>query len=147
MLEDMLRAYALDLEGKWDEHLPLVEFVYNNSYQATIGMPPYEALYGRKCRSPLYWDEVGEKAVVGPDLVADAVEKVKGIRQRMKAAQDRYKSYTDKRRRPLEFRMGDHVFLKVSPTKGVIRFGVRGKLNPRYIGPFEVLERIGPVAY
>ena len=146
-LEDMLRACALDFEGKWDEHLPLVEFAYNNSYQATIGMPPYEALYGRKCRSPLHWDEVGEKAVVGPDLVVDAVEKVKGIRQRMKAAQDRYKSYADKRRRPLEFQVGDHVFLKVSPTKGVIRFGVRGKLNPRYIGPFEVLERIGPVAY
>jgi len=146
-LEDMLRACALDFEGKWDEHLPLVEFAYNNSYQATIGMPPYEALYGRKCRSPLHWDEVGEKILVGPDLVLEAVEKIRGIRQRMTAAQDRYKSYADKRRRPLEFSVGDHVFLKVSPTKGVVRFGVRGKLNPRYIGPYEVLERIGPVAY
>ena len=77
MLEDMLRPCALDFEGKWDEHLPLVEFVYNNSYQATIGMPSYEALYGRKCRSPLHWDEVGGKVVVGLDLVVDAVEKVK----------------------------------------------------------------------
>ena len=78
-LEDMLRAYALDFEGKWDEHLPLVEFAYNNSYQATIGMPPYEALYGRKCRSPLHWDKVGERALVGPDLVFEAVEKIQGI--------------------------------------------------------------------
>ena len=90
---------------------------------------------------------MGEKAVIGPDLVVDAIEKVKGIRQRMKAAQDSYKRYVDKRRRLLEFQVGDHVFLKVSPTKGMVRFGVRGKLNPRYIGPFEVLERIRPVAY
>ena len=110
-------------------------------------MPPYEALYGRKCRSPLHWDEVGEKAVVGPELVLQSVEGVQKIRQRMKAAQDRYKSYADKRRRPLEFVVGDHVFLKVSPVKSVVRFGVKGKLNPRYIGPYEVLERIGPVAY
>ena len=146
-LEDMLRACTLDFGGRWDTHLPLVEFAYNNSYQATIGMPPYEALYGRKCRSPLHWDEVGEKAVVGPELVLQSVEGVQKIRQRMKAAQDRYKSYADKRRRPLEFVVGDHVFLKVSPVKSVVRFGVKGKLNPRYIGPYEVLERIGPVAY
>ena len=127
----MLRACALDFGGRWDDHLSLVEFAYNNNYQATIGMPPYEALYGRKCRSPLYWDEVGERSLVGPDLVHQAEEKVQVIRQRMKAAQDRYKSYADKRRRPLEFEVGDHVFLKVSPTKGVVRFGVKGKLNPR----------------
>ena len=120
----------MDFGGKWDRHLPLVEFAYNNSYQATIGMPPYEALYGRKCRSPLHWDEIGEKAVVGPDLVLQSVEGVQKIRQRMKAAQDRYKSYADKRRKPLEFEAGDHVFLKVSSTKSVVRFGVRGKLNP-----------------
>ena len=127
----MLRACALDFGGRWDDHLSLVEFAYNNNYQATIGMPPYEALYGRKCRSPLYWDEVGERSLVGPDLVHQAEEKVQVIRQRMKAAQDRYKSYADKRRKPLEFEVGDHVFLKVSPTKGVVRFGVKGKLNPR----------------
>ena len=147
MLEDMLRACALDFEDEWDKHLPLVEFSYNNSYQSTIGMPPYEALYGRKCRSPLHWDDVGERVLVGPELVDQAYEKIQVIKQRMKAAQDRYKSYADKRRKPLEFEVGDHVFLKVSPTKGVVRFGVRGKLNPRYIGPYDVLERIGPVAY
>ena len=98
-------------------------------------MAPFEALYGRKCRSPLHWDDVGERVLVGPELVEQAYEKIRVIKQRMKAAQDRYKSYADKRRKPLEFRKGDHVFLKVSPTKGVVRFGVRGKLNPRYIGP------------
>ena len=146
-LENMLRACALDFEDEWDKHLPLVEFSYNNSYQSTTGMPPYEALYGQKYRSPLHWDDVGERVLVGPELVDQAYEKIQVIKQRMKAAQDRYKSYADKRRKPLEFEVGDHVFLKVSPTKGVGRFGVRGKLNPRYIGPYDVLERIGPVAY
>ena len=131
-LEDMLRACALDFRGSWDKHLPLVEFAYNNSFQATIQMAPYEALYGRKCRSPLHWDEVGEQDILGPDLVQKAVDKIQVVRQRMKAAQDRYKSYADQRRRPLEFEVGDHVFLRVSPTKGVYRFGVRGKLSPRY---------------
>ena len=79
-LEDMLRAYALDFEGKWDVHLPLVEFAYNNSYQTTIRMPPYEALYGRKCRSPLHWDEAGEKAIVGLELIYEVVEKIHRIR-------------------------------------------------------------------
>ena len=95
-------------------------------------MAPYEAFYGRKCRSPLHWDEVGERDILGPDLVQKVVDKIQVIRQRMKAAQDRYKSYADQRRRPLEFEVGDHVFLHVSPMKGVYRFGVRGKLSPRY---------------
>ena len=130
-LEDMLRACALDFEDQWDNQLALVEFAYNNSYQATIGMPPFEALYGRKCRSPLLWEEVGEPTLLGPDMVQESIEKVQIIRQQMKAAQDRYKSYVDNRRKPLEFQVGDHVFLKVSPTKGVFRFGIKGKLNPR----------------
>ena len=104
-------AGALDFGGNWDEHLPLVEFAYNNSFQATIQMAPYEALYGRKCRSPLHWDEVGERAILGPDLIQKVVDKVQIVKQRMKAAQDRYKSYADQRRRPLEFEVGDHVFL------------------------------------
>ena len=131
ILEDMLRACALDFGGKWDDHLYLVEFAYNNSYQATIQMAPFEALYGRKCTSPLHWDEVGERVLLGPDLVQHAVDKIQLVKQRMKAAQDRYKSYADQRRRPLEFEVGDHVFLRVSPTKGVYRFGVKGKLSPR----------------
>ena len=122
----------MDFRGSWDENLPLVEFAYNNSFQATIQMAPYEALYGRKCRSPLHWDEVGERVVLGPDLIQKTIDKIQIVKQRMKAAQDRYKSYADQRRRPLEFEVGDHVFLRVSPTKGVYRFGVRGKSSPRY---------------
>ena len=105
--------------------MPLIKFAYNNNYHATIGMPPYETLYGRKYRSPIYWDEVGEKQVLGPDLVQDTVEKIKIIRKRMQIAQSRQKNYADTRRRPLEFQVGDHVFLKVSPTKGVKRFGIK----------------------
>ena len=88
-LEDMLRACVLDFRGSWKDQLPLIEFAYNNSYHATIGMPPYEALYGRKCRSPVYWDEIGERQVIGPELVQDTIEKIKIIRKRMKIAQDR----------------------------------------------------------
>ena len=146
-LENMLRSCALDFGGSWDEQLPLVEFAYNNSYQASLQMPPFEALYGRKCRSPIHWDEVGDKQMLGPELVQDALDKVKLIRQRLQAAQSRQQSYADKRRRPLEFQVGEQVLLKVSPAKGVIRFGLRGKLNPKYVGPFEILEWIGDVAY
>ena len=147
ILEDMLRACALDFPGSWEGFLPLVEFAYNNSYQATIEMAPYEALYGRKCRSPVHWDEAGEKKYLGPELVEQASEAIWKIRQRMKTAQSRQKSYADKRRRPLEFEAGDKVFLKTSLVKGVMRFSQKGKLSPRYVGPFEILERVGKVAY
>ncbi|KAJ0969832.1 hypothetical protein J5N97_022709 [Dioscorea zingiberensis] len=110
-------------------------------------MAPYEALYGRRYRSPICWDEVGEHKLLGPELVQITTEKIRLIKERLLAAQSRQKSYTDNKRRKLDFQVGDHVFLKVSPTKGVVRFGARGKLNPRYIGPFEVLERVGKVAY
>ena len=146
-LEDMLRACAIDFGKGWDRHLPLAEFSYNNSYHTSIKQAPYEALYGRKCRSPICWAEVGESQLTGPDLVQETTEKIVQIRSRMQAARDRQKSYADKRRKPLEFQVGDKVLLKVSPWKGVIRFGKRGKLNPRYIGPFQILARIGPVAY
>ena len=143
----MLRACVLDFLGTWEKFLPLAEFAYNNSYQVTIGMAPYEALYGRKCRSPVHWDEAGERKYLGPELVEQATEAIEKIQKRMKAAQSRQKSYADKRRRPLEFDSGEKVFLKISPAKGITRFRKRGKLNPRYIGPFEILERIGKVAY
>ena len=95
MLEDTLRAYVLDHKGNWEEHLPLVEFSYNNSYQASIQMAPYEALYGRPCKSPLCWTEVGESSITGPDLIRDTSEKVGLIRQRFLTAQSRQKSYAD----------------------------------------------------
>ena len=147
MLEDMPRACVPDHKGSWKEQFPLVEFAYDNSYQASIRMAPYEALYGRPCRSLLSWTEVGESSITGPDLIRDTSEKVSLIRQRLLTAQSRQKSYADVRRRPLEFEVGDHVFLKVMPKRGVVRFGKRGKLPSRFIRPFEILERIGTVAY
>ncbi|EOY14055.1 Retrotransposon protein, putative [Theobroma cacao] len=147
IMEDMLRACVMDFLGSWDRHLPLVEFAYNNSFQSSISMAPYEALYGKKCRTPLCWDEVGEKKLCSVELIELTNDKIKVIRERLKVAQDRQKSYADKRRKDLEFKIDDRVFLKVSPWKGVIRFAKRGKLNPRYIGPFRIIERIGPVAY
>ncbi|GJU35293.1 hypothetical protein Tco_1183647 [Tanacetum coccineum] len=146
-LEDMLRACVIDFGKGWINHLPLVEFSYNNSYHASIKAAPFEALYGRKCRSPVCWAEVGEAQLIGPDLIQETTEKIIQIKQRMQAARDRQKSYADLKRKPMEFQVGDRVMLKVSPWKGVVRFGKRGKLNPRYVGPFKVLERIGSVAY
>ena len=145
VLEDMLRACVLDHKGSLEEHLPLVKFAYNNSYQASIQMAPYEALNRRPCRSPLCWTEVGESSITSPDLIRDTSEKVSLIRQRLLTAQSRQKSYVDVR--PLEFEVGDHVFLKVMPKRGVVRFSKRGKLSSRFIRPFEILERIGIVAY
>ena len=147
VLEDMLRACALEFPGSWDSHLHLMEFAYNNSYQATIGMAPFEALYGKCCRSPVCWGEVGEQRLMGPELVQSTNEAIQKIRSRMHTAQSRQKSYADVRRKDLEFEVGDKVFLKVAPMKGVLRFERRGKLSPRFVGPFEILERIGPVAY
>ncbi|XP_070006540.1 uncharacterized protein [Nicotiana sylvestris] len=134
-LEDMLRACVLDFKGNWDDHLPLIEFAYNNSYHSSIKMAPYEALYGRRCRSPVGWFEVGETELYGPDLIHQAIEKVKVIQERLRTAQSRQKSYSDVRRRDLEFEVGDWVFLRISPMKGIMHFGKKGKLSPRYIGP------------
>ncbi|KAL0537623.1 hypothetical protein IC582_026606 [Cucumis melo] len=147
VLEDMLRACALEFPGSWDSHLHLMEFAYNNSYQATIGMALFEALYGKCCRSPVCWGEVGEQRLMGPELVQSTNEVIQKIRSRMHTAQCRQKSYADVRRKDLEFEVGDKVFLKVAPMRGVVRFERRGKLSPRFVGPFEILERIGPVAY
>ncbi|GJV12211.1 putative reverse transcriptase domain-containing protein, partial [Tanacetum coccineum] len=116
-LEDMLRACVINFGKSWVKHLPLVEFSYNNSYHASIKAAPYEALYGRKCRSLVCW------------------------------AEDRQKSYADRKRKPMEYEVGDRVMLKVSPWKWVVRFGKQGKLNPRYVGPFKVLAKVGKVAY
>ncbi|GJZ04669.1 putative reverse transcriptase domain-containing protein [Tanacetum coccineum] len=146
-LEDMLCACVIDFGNSWVRHLPLVEFSYNNSYHASIKAAPFEALYGRKCRSPVCWAEVGQVQLTGPEMVQETTEKVIQIKQRMQAARDRQKSYADLKRKPMEFQVGDRVMLKVSPWKGVVRFGKRGKLNPRYVGPFKVLEKIGTVAY
>nr|GEZ43275.1 hypothetical protein [Tanacetum cinerariifolium] len=141
-LEDMLRACLIDFGGSWDRHLPLVELSYNNSYHASIKAAPFEALYGRKCRSPVGWSEVGYNQLTGPELIRETNEKIVQIKNRLFTARSRQKSYADVRRRPLEFNVGDKVMLKVSPWKGVIRFGKCRKLSPRFIGPFKILERI-----
>ncbi|GJW33420.1 putative reverse transcriptase domain-containing protein [Tanacetum coccineum] len=146
-LEDMLRACVIDFGNGWVKHLPLVEFSYNNSYHASIKAAPFEALYGRKCRSPVCWAEVGQVQLTGPELVQETTERIIQIKQRIQTARDRQKSYADLKRKPMEFQVGDKVMLKVSPWKGVVRFGKRGKLNPRYVGPFKVLKKVGAVAY
>ncbi|GKB69131.1 putative reverse transcriptase domain-containing protein, partial [Tanacetum coccineum] len=165
-LEDMLRACVIDFGNGWIKHLPLVEFLYNNCYHASIKAAPFEALYGRKCRSLVCWAEVGEAQLTGPDLVRETTEKIIQIKQRIQAARDRQKSYANLKRKPMEFQVGDMVMLKVSPwkgdagprsicvisfcyttSKGVVHFGKWGKLNPRYVGPFKVLEKVGSVAY
>ncbi|KAK1665581.1 hypothetical protein QYE76_053740 [Lolium multiflorum] len=147
ILEDMLRACVLEYGSKWEDCLPYAEFSYNNSYQASLQMAPFEALYGRKCRTPLNWSEVGESQVFGPDVLREAEEKVHKIREYLKTAQSRQKSYADKRRREMTFEIGDFVYLKVSPLKGMQRFQLKGKLAPRYVGPFKVLSRRGEVSY
>ncbi|GJV51945.1 putative reverse transcriptase domain-containing protein [Tanacetum coccineum] len=146
-LEDMLRACIIDFGGNWDDHLPLVESAYNNSYHASIKMHPYEMLYGRICRTPVCWDEVGCRELASTDVVLATIEKIETIRERLKAAQDRWKSYANNRRRPIEFNVGDLVMLKVSSWKGVLRFKNKGKLSPRFIGPFKILKRVGEVGY
>ncbi|GKB59289.1 putative reverse transcriptase domain-containing protein [Tanacetum coccineum] len=121
-LENMLRACVFDFEGSWDVHLLLVEFLYNISYHSSVRCASFKALYGRKCRSPIMWAEVGEGQLIGTN-------------------------YADKKRKPLEFSVGDYVLLKVSPWKGVVRFGKKRKLAPRFVRAFEIIEKVGPVAY
>nr|GEX15889.1 putative reverse transcriptase domain-containing protein [Tanacetum cinerariifolium] len=146
-LEDMLRACAINFGKGWVNHLPLFEFSYNNNYHTSIKAAPFEALYGRKCRSPICWTEVGDAQILGPELIQKTTEKIVQIKQRMQATRDQQKSYADLKRKPMEFQVGDKVMLKVLPWEGVVCFGKRGKLNPRYVGPFKVLERVGDVAY
>ncbi|KAK7278988.1 hypothetical protein RJT34_24029 [Clitoria ternatea] len=146
-LKDMLRACVLEQGGSWEKYLPLVEFAYNNSYHSSIGMAPYKALCGQKCRTPLCWNENGDAIHLGPELIQEMNEQVALIREKIKIAQDRQKSYYDNRHRPLEFQVGDWVFLRISLIKGIGRILKSQKLNLKYIGPYQILERIGEVAY
>ena len=147
VLEDMLRGCVIEFSGSWDRYIPLMEFAYNSSFQSSIGMAPYEALYGWKCRTHVCWTELNEHKVIGPNIVKDTEEKVQVIRKRLKADNDRQKSYADLKRRDIAYEVGDKVFLKVSPWRKILRFGKKGKLSSRFMRPYEVLERIGPVAY
>jgi hypothetical protein len=147
VLEDMLRACALKHGRSWDKSLPYAEFSYNNSYQTSLKMPPFEALYGRKCRTPLHWNQTRESQVFGPEILQEAEKQVHIIRENLKIVQSRQKSYADHRRRELIFEVGDFVYLKVSPMRGMKRFKVKGKPSRHYIGPFKILERKGEVEY
>ena len=124
-----------------------MEFAYNNSYHQSLGMSPFEALYGRKCRSPIHWHEARERRFLRPEEVDAVSREIEIIKRRLQASMDQQKKYTQNHRRPLEFEVGDQVFLKVSPMRGVMRFGKKGNLSPRYVGLFEIIERIGEVAY
>ncbi|KAL0329277.1 UNVERIFIED_CONTAM: Transposon Ty3-G Gag-Pol polyprotein [Sesamum radiatum] len=121
-LEDMMRVCIMEFKGNWDDHLPLMEFAYNNSFHSSIGMAPYEALYGRRCRSAVCWDIEGLQQLEGPELVEETMEKIQIVKRCLKAGEDRHKSYVDKHRREIEYEVGDKVFLKVSPWKGILRF-------------------------
>jgi hypothetical protein len=143
----MLRACAIHYGKNWDKCLSLAEFTYNNSYQSSLKMAPFEALYGRRCRTPLNWSQAGGREIFGPDLVLEVERKVRIIRKNLEVAQAMQKIYHDKRRKPLQFEVGNHVYLKVSATKGVQRFGIKGKLAPHYIGPYEITEACEPLAY
>jgi hypothetical protein len=147
ILEDMLRACALQDQSGWDKRLPYAEFSYNNSYQASLNMSPFQALYGRSCRTPLQWDQPGERQVFGLDILLEAEENIEMVRENLKIAQSRQRSYADTRRQELSFEVGDFVYLKVSPIRGVRRFGVKGKLAPCYVGLYQILARRGEVAY
>jgi hypothetical protein len=147
ILEDMLRVCVLEHQGSWDQNLPWAEFSYNNSYQESLKMPPFEVLYRPRCHTLLNWIEPGKKVIFGPNLVEEAEATVRRIQDNLKATKSRQGTYANKRRRPLEFKVGNHVYLRVSPMKGVKRFGVKRKLAHRYIGPFPILEKCGSVAY
>jgi hypothetical protein len=143
----MLRACVLEHEGSWDQNLPYAEFSYNNSYQESLKMAPFEVLYGQRCHTPLNWIESGKKVIFGPDIIEKAKAIIRHIQDNLKATKSRQETYANKRHRPLACKVGNHVYLRVSPMKGVKRFGVKGMLVPRYIRPFPILKKCGTVAY
>ncbi|GKD42428.1 putative reverse transcriptase domain-containing protein [Tanacetum coccineum] len=145
-MESLARLYLNEIVAR---HGVLISIISDRDSRFTscVRCAPFEALYGRKCRSPIMWVEVREGQLIGPKLVQETTEKISQIKDRLKVARDRQKSYADKRRKPLEFSVGDYVLLKVSPWKGVVRFGKKGKLAPRFVGPFEIIEKVSPMAY
>jgi hypothetical protein len=147
ILEDMLRACALQDKLGWDKRLPYAEFSYNNNYQASLKMSPFEALYGRNCRTPLHWDQPGERQVLSPEILLETKENIRMVLENLKVAHSKQRSYADTKRRELSFEVGDYIYLKVSPIRGTKRFGFKGKLAPQYIGPYQIQARRGEVAY
>eukprot|EP00253_Pinus_taeda_P004104 PITA_04104 len=147
VVEYMLRAYVMQQPMLWEEYLHLVEFAYNNGYHTSTQMSPFEVLYGRKCRTPSNWGGPEDRPSLGPDMHTEMEDMVKKVRANLKAAQDRQKNFADCKRRFKEYLVGDHVFIKIQAKKSTLQWSGCAKLAPRYCGPFQVLARIGPVAY
>jgi hypothetical protein len=147
VLEDMLHACFISFGKKWEESLLYAEFSYNNSYQASLKMAPFEVLYGRKCRTPLNWSETGEQPLFGPDIIQHAEEQIRIVREHLKTAQSRQKSHYDRHHKEMVYQPGEQAYLHVTPMKGTNRFRIKGKLGQCYIGPFRILARCGEVAY
>jgi hypothetical protein len=147
ILEDMLRACALQYRRSWDKSLSYAEFFYNNSYQESLKMAPFKMLYGCRCQILLFWNETRERKVFRPKILQEAEKQVHMVRENLRVAQSRQKSYADQRRRELSFKVGDFLYIKVSPMRGLRHFKVRGKLAPRFIRPFKILEKRGEVVY
>jgi hypothetical protein len=147
VIEYMLRMYVMDKPSKWEEYLHLVELSYNNGYQTYLKMIPFEILYGRKYNTLVSWDNLEDRAIVGPKLIREMKEKIMKIKQNLKFSQDILKNYDDKGKTHREFKVGDHVFLKIKAKRSSLKLGNCSKLASRYAGSFEILERIGHVAY
>eukprot|EP00253_Pinus_taeda_P011330 PITA_11330 len=147
VLEDMLRAYVMLKPGQWEEYLHLVEFSYNNGYHTSTQLSPFEVLYGRKCHTPSSWGGPEDKLSLGPEMLKDMEDMVKRVRANLKAAQDRQKSFADRKRRFTEYKVGDHVFVRIQTRRSTLQWSGCAKLAPRYFGRFQNLARVGPVAY
>jgi hypothetical protein len=139
--------YVMDCPTKWEEYLHLVEFAYNNGYQTSLKMSPFEVMYDKKCRTPVSWDNPVDRIILGPDMLKEMETIVQKEKQNLKIAQDRQKSFADLKRTHAKFNIGDHVYLKVRPKNSALKLGKSTKLAPRYCRPFQVLARVGPVAY
>jgi hypothetical protein len=147
VIEDMLRMYVMEKPSRWEDYLHLVEFSYNNGYQESLNMSPFEAFYGRKCNTPIKSDNPTDREIIGPEFLREMEEKLLKIKQNLKASQDRLKIYSDKCKTHMKFKVGDLVLLKVKANKSSLKLGNCSKLAAKYYGPFEIIERIGPVAY
>jgi hypothetical protein len=147
IVEYMLCMYVITKPNKWEDYLHLVEFAYNNGYETSAKFSPFEVLYDRNCTNPISWDNLADRLMVGPEMLQEMENMVRKVQQNLKEAKDRYKSYADEKRRHLEFQVGDHVYLKVKAQKSLMKLGNYDKMAPRFCGPFEILARIGPMAY